>query len=77
MVALYGHGFCTHLRSEMFRKLLRHGAAYFDEECNTPGRLTHKLIGDTASLQTVSFLHLKSDYDFYIMVYFTYMFDCF
>lgn len=38
----------------MFRKMLRHGAAYFDEELNTPGRLTHKMIGDTASLQTVS-----------------------
>lgn len=43
----------------MFRKLLRHGAAYFDEENNTPGRLTHKIIGDTASLQTVS-LHRHS-----------------
>ncbi|KAI6210798.1 Multidrug resistance protein pgp-3 [Aphelenchoides besseyi] len=53
VVALYGHGFCAHLRSEMFRKLLRHGAAYFDEEGNTPGRLTHKLINDTASLQAI------------------------
>lgn len=33
--------------------MLRHGAAYFDDESNTPGRLTHKIIGDTANLQTV------------------------
>ncbi|KAI6243621.1 hypothetical protein M3Y99_00024100 [Aphelenchoides fujianensis] len=53
VVALYGHGFCAYLRKEMFRKLLRHGAAYFDEEGNTPGRLTHKMINDTASLQAI------------------------
>ncbi|KAK0405324.1 hypothetical protein QR680_017924 [Steinernema hermaphroditum] len=52
-VALYGHGFCAHLRSHMFRKLLRHGAAYFDEVSNSPGRLVHKLINDTASLNRI------------------------
>lgn len=52
-VALYGHGFCVHLRGQMFRKLLRHGAAYFDEEQNTPGRLVHKLITDTASMNRI------------------------
>ncbi|CAD5227956.1 unnamed protein product [Bursaphelenchus okinawaensis] len=52
-VALYGHGFCTQLRSQMFKKLLRHGAAYFDEESHTPGRLVHKMITDTASLNRI------------------------
>ena len=37
----------------MFRKILRHGAAYFDEEQNSPGRLVHKLITDTASLNRI------------------------
>ncbi|MFH4984811.1 hypothetical protein AB6A40_011520 [Gnathostoma spinigerum] len=41
------------MRSEMFRKILRHGAAYFDEERNTPGRLVHKLISDTTSLNRI------------------------
>uniref|UniRef100_A0A1I7VQ25 P-loop containing nucleoside triphosphate hydrolase protein n=1 Tax=Loa loa TaxID=7209 RepID=A0A1I7VQ25_LOALO len=49
-IALYGHGFCGYLRNKMFRKILRHGAAYFDEEANTPGRLVHKLMSDTATL---------------------------
>lgn len=31
-VALYGHGFCSHMRLQMFRQLLRHGVAYFDED---------------------------------------------
>ncbi|KAL7079080.1 hypothetical protein ACQ4LE_001579 [Meloidogyne hapla] len=52
-VALYGHGFCTHMRLQMFRQLLRHGVAYFDEDRNTPGRLVHKLISDTASLNRI------------------------
>uniref|UniRef100_A0A914BWU9 ABC transmembrane type-1 domain-containing protein n=1 Tax=Acrobeloides nanus TaxID=290746 RepID=A0A914BWU9_9BILA len=52
-VALYGHGFCNFLRGEMLRKILRHGAAYFDEEKNTPGRLVHKFITDTASLNRI------------------------
>jgi ATP-binding cassette subfamily B (MDR/TAP) protein 1 len=52
-VALYGHGFSIHLRGQMFRKILRHGAAYFDEEENSPGRLVHKLITDTASLNRI------------------------
>lgn len=38
----------------MFRKILRHGAAYFDEEANTPGRLVHKLMSDTATLNRVN-----------------------
>ncbi|VDN83771.1 unnamed protein product [Brugia pahangi] len=49
-IALYGNGFCGYLRNKMFRKILRHGAAYFDEEANTPGRLVHKLMSDTATL---------------------------
>uniref|UniRef100_A0A915C5Z5 p-glycoprotein 10 n=1 Tax=Parascaris univalens TaxID=6257 RepID=A0A915C5Z5_PARUN len=52
-IALYGHGFCAHMRGEMFRCILRHGAAYFDEERNTPGRLVHRLISDTASLNRI------------------------
>uniref|UniRef100_A0A7E4UUZ1 P-loop containing nucleoside triphosphate hydrolase protein n=1 Tax=Panagrellus redivivus TaxID=6233 RepID=A0A7E4UUZ1_PANRE len=52
-VALYGHGFCVHMRGQMFRKLLRHGAAYFDEEQNTPGKLVHKVMTDTASLNRI------------------------
>lgn len=52
-IALYGHGFCGYLRNKMFRKILRHGAAYFDEEANTPGRLVHKLMSDTATLNRV------------------------
>lgn len=52
-VALYGHGFCTHMRLQMFRQLLRHGVAYFDEDKNTPGRLVHRLISDTASLNRI------------------------
>ncbi|VDN38674.1 unnamed protein product [Gongylonema pulchrum] len=55
-IALYGHGFCGYMRSEMFRRVLRHGAAYFDEEANTPGRLAHKLISDTTTLNRVSLL---------------------
>lgn len=52
-IALYGHGFCGYMRSEMFRRVLRHGAAYFDEEANTPGRLVHKLLSDTTILNRV------------------------
>ncbi|PIO73033.1 ABC transporter, ATP-binding protein, partial [Teladorsagia circumcincta] len=36
-IALYGHGFCSCMRSTMFRKIMRHGCAYFDEERNSPG----------------------------------------
>lgn len=56
-IALYGHGFCGYLRNKMFRKILRHGAAYFDEETNTPGRLVHKLMSDTATLNRVILIH--------------------
>ncbi|CAJ0582944.1 unnamed protein product, partial [Mesorhabditis spiculigera] len=52
-IALYGHGFCKYMRSEMFRSLLRHGAAYFDEEKNSPGRLVHKVINDTNTLDKI------------------------
>uniref|UniRef100_A0A915PDN2 Uncharacterized protein n=1 Tax=Setaria digitata TaxID=48799 RepID=A0A915PDN2_9BILA len=52
-IALYGHGFCGYMRSKMFRRILRHGAAYFDEEANTPGRLVHKLMSDTATLNRI------------------------
>lgn len=57
-VALYGHGFCSYLRFQMFRKILRHGLAYFNEECNSPGRLVHKVITDTASLNRVNSYYL-------------------
>lgn len=50
---MYGHGFSGHLRSEMFRKILRHGAAYFDEERNTPGRLVYMMVNDTSTLNRV------------------------
>lgn len=53
-IALYGHGFCGYMRNKMFRKILRHGATYFDEEANTPGRLVHKLMSDTATLNRVN-----------------------
>ncbi|KAI1716202.1 ABC transporter transmembrane region domain-containing protein [Ditylenchus destructor] len=52
-VALYGHGFSHHMRLQMFRKTLRHGVAYFDEERNAPGRLVHKVITETASLNRI------------------------
>ncbi|VDM98402.1 unnamed protein product [Thelazia callipaeda] len=52
-IALYGYGFCGYMRSEMFRRILRHGAAYFDEERNTPGRLVHKLMSDTTTLNRI------------------------
>uniref|UniRef100_A0A8R1XQZ9 Uncharacterized protein n=1 Tax=Onchocerca volvulus TaxID=6282 RepID=A0A8R1XQZ9_ONCVO len=52
-IALYGHGFCGYMRNKMFRKILRHGATYFDEEANTPGRLVHKLMSDTATLNRI------------------------
>uniref|UniRef100_A0A915CV14 ABC transporter domain-containing protein n=1 Tax=Ditylenchus dipsaci TaxID=166011 RepID=A0A915CV14_9BILA len=43
----------TCVLTHMFRKMLRHGVAYFDEERNTPGRLVHKLITETASLNRI------------------------
>ncbi|CAD6189417.1 unnamed protein product [Caenorhabditis auriculariae] len=52
-IALYGHGFCSYMRSEMFRKVLRHGSAYFDEERNSPGRLVHKIISDSSTLNKI------------------------
>uniref|UniRef100_A0A0N5AVA3 ABC transporter ATP-binding protein n=1 Tax=Syphacia muris TaxID=451379 RepID=A0A0N5AVA3_9BILA len=52
-VAMYGHGFSGYLRSEMFRKILRHGAAYFDEERNTPGRLVYMMVNDTSTLNRI------------------------
>ncbi|CAI2357399.1 unnamed protein product [Caenorhabditis sp. 36 PRJEB53466] len=52
-IALYGHGFCMFMRNEMFRKVLRHGAAYFDEERNSPGRLVHKVINESSTLNEI------------------------
>uniref|UniRef100_A0A1I7XKT7 ABC transmembrane type-1 domain-containing protein n=1 Tax=Heterorhabditis bacteriophora TaxID=37862 RepID=A0A1I7XKT7_HETBA len=52
-IALYGHGFCSYIRSEMFRKIMRHGAAYFDEERNSPGRIIHKIINDSSTLNKI------------------------
>ncbi|EGT53021.1 hypothetical protein CAEBREN_05995 [Caenorhabditis brenneri] len=52
-IALYGHGFCMFMRNEMFRKILRHGAAYFDEERNSPGRLVHKVINESSTLNEI------------------------
>ncbi|KAF1748248.1 hypothetical protein GCK72_024715 [Caenorhabditis remanei] len=52
-IALYGHGFCKFMRNEMFRKVLRHGAAYFDEEKNSPGRLVHKVINESSTLNEI------------------------
>ncbi|CAB3399339.1 unnamed protein product [Caenorhabditis bovis] len=52
-IALYGHGFCMFMRTEMFRKILRHGAAYFDEERNTPGRLVHRVINESSTLNEI------------------------
>uniref|UniRef100_A0A8R1HZ19 Uncharacterized protein n=1 Tax=Caenorhabditis japonica TaxID=281687 RepID=A0A8R1HZ19_CAEJA len=52
-IALYGHGFCKFMRNEMFRKVLRHGAAYFDEERNSPGRLVHKVINESSTLNEI------------------------
>ncbi|CAI5455825.1 unnamed protein product [Caenorhabditis angaria] len=52
-IALYGHGFCMFMRTEMFRKILRHGAAYFDEERNSPGRLVHKVINESSTLNEI------------------------
>ncbi|ULT83010.1 hypothetical protein L3Y34_012325 [Caenorhabditis briggsae] len=52
-IALYGHGFCKFMRNEMFRKILRHGAAYFDEEKNSPGRLVHKVINESSTLNEI------------------------
>uniref|UniRef100_A0A1I7TC39 ABC transporter family protein n=1 Tax=Caenorhabditis tropicalis TaxID=1561998 RepID=A0A1I7TC39_9PELO len=52
-IALYGHGFCMFMRNEMFRKILRHGAAYFDEERNSPGRLVHRVINESSTLNEI------------------------
>uniref|UniRef100_A0A0K0DXX6 ABC transporter family protein n=1 Tax=Strongyloides stercoralis TaxID=6248 RepID=A0A0K0DXX6_STRER len=52
-VAKYGHGFCSYLRYNMLKKLLRHGSGYFDEDKNTPGRLVYKLINETAVLNRI------------------------
>uniref|UniRef100_A0A0N5A5R0 ABC transporter family protein n=1 Tax=Parastrongyloides trichosuri TaxID=131310 RepID=A0A0N5A5R0_PARTI len=52
-VAKYGHGFCNHLRYNMLKKLLRHGAGYYDDDKNTPGRLVNKLMNDTAILNRI------------------------
>ncbi|KAK5977604.1 hypothetical protein GCK32_017414, partial [Trichostrongylus colubriformis] len=52
-IALYGHGFCSCLRSTMFRKIMRHGCAYFDEERNSPGRLLQRIITDSSTLNKI------------------------
>ncbi|PAV76660.1 hypothetical protein WR25_23384 isoform C [Diploscapter pachys] len=49
-IALWGHGFCSYLRNEMFRSIMRHGAAFFDDEKNSPGKLTHRVINDSSTL---------------------------
>ncbi|GMT33882.1 hypothetical protein PFISCL1PPCAC_25179, partial [Pristionchus fissidentatus] len=53
LVSRYGNGFCAYLRLELFRSSLRHGASFFDEECHSPGRLTHKVINETSSLNKI------------------------
>ncbi|CAI4225548.1 unnamed protein product [Auanema sp. JU1783] len=52
-IALYGHGICSYMRTEMFSKIMRHGTAYFDEERNNPGRLVHKIISDSETLNKI------------------------
>ncbi|KHJ98046.1 ABC transporter, ATP-binding protein [Oesophagostomum dentatum] len=52
-IALYGHGFCSYMRLTMFRKIMRHGCAYFDEERNAPGRILTKIINDSSSLNKI------------------------
>uniref|UniRef100_A0AC35UF18 ABC transporter domain-containing protein n=1 Tax=Rhabditophanes sp. KR3021 TaxID=114890 RepID=A0AC35UF18_9BILA len=52
-VSKYSHGFCSHLRINMFKQLLRHGAAYFEDEKNTPGRLVYKVMNNSALLNKV------------------------
>ncbi|VDL73810.1 unnamed protein product [Nippostrongylus brasiliensis] len=46
-IALYGHGFCSYMRSTMFRRVMQHGSAYFDEERNSPGRILQRIITDS------------------------------
>ncbi|GMR33914.1 hypothetical protein PMAYCL1PPCAC_04109, partial [Pristionchus mayeri] len=53
LVSRYGNGFSAYLRLELFRSSLRHGASFFDEEGHSPGRLTHKVINETASLNKI------------------------
>ncbi|KAK6062300.1 ABC transporter, ATP-binding protein [Cooperia oncophora] len=52
-IALYGHGFCSCMRSTMFRKIMRHGCAYFDEERNSPGRILQRIITDSSTLNKI------------------------
>ncbi|CAJ0610448.1 unnamed protein product, partial [Cylicocyclus nassatus] len=52
-IALFGHGFCSYMRLTMFRKVMRHGCAYFDEERNSPGRILTKIINDSSSLNKI------------------------
>ncbi|VDM74660.1 unnamed protein product [Strongylus vulgaris] len=52
-IALFGHGFCSYMRLTMFRKIMRHGCAYFDEERNSPGRILTKIINDSSSLNKI------------------------
>ncbi|WKY16389.1 hypothetical protein Q1695_001220 [Nippostrongylus brasiliensis] len=52
-IALYGHGFCSYMRSTMFRRVMQHGSAYFDEERNSPGRILQRIITDSSTLNKV------------------------
>ncbi|ETN76894.1 ABC transporter, ATP-binding protein [Necator americanus] len=52
-IALFGHGFCSYMRLTMFRKIMRQGCAYFDEQRNSPGRILHKIINDSSSLNKI------------------------
>ncbi|KJH44078.1 ABC transporter, ATP-binding protein [Dictyocaulus viviparus] len=52
-IALYGRGFCSYMRSTMFRKIMRNGCAYFDEERNSPGRILHRIITDSSTLNKI------------------------
>ncbi|RCN41971.1 ABC transporter, ATP-binding protein [Ancylostoma caninum] len=52
-IALFGHGFCSYMRLTMFRKIMRQGCAYFDEERNSPGRILQKIINDSSSLNKI------------------------
>ncbi|VDM59178.1 unnamed protein product [Angiostrongylus costaricensis] len=52
-IALYGSGFCSHMRTTMFRKIMRNGCAYFDEERNSPGRILHRIINDSSTLNKI------------------------
>ncbi|KAK6760033.1 hypothetical protein RB195_021526 [Necator americanus] len=52
-IALYGHGFCSYMRLTMFKKVLRHGCAYFDEERNGCGFILHRIMNDSSTLNQI------------------------